>query len=83
MAHRGVEIALGRLITDESVRRAFQSDPIAALRDLMAQGVELSPVELTALKRLDPSEVDRFAKVLDSRLRKAVLAARQDVRDPR
>ena len=76
MTHRGVEIVLGRLATDEAVRHRFRQGPAVALKELVAMGVELSPVELAALESLDLSAVQRFAQVLDPRLQKAVLVAR-------
>jgi hypothetical protein len=75
MSHRGVEIVLGRLATDDAVRQRFRQAPASALRELMAMGVELSAVELMALESLDPSALHRFAQALDPRLQKAVLAA--------
>jgi hypothetical protein len=73
MSHRGVEIVLGRLATDEAIRHRFRQSPALALRELMALGLELSPVELAALEALDPSAIQRFAQALDARLQKAVL----------
>jgi hypothetical protein len=73
MSHRGVEIVLGRLATDGAMRRRFRQAPAHVLRELMALGIELSPVELAALASLDPSAVHSFATALDSRLQKAVL----------
>lgn len=73
MSHRGVEIALGRLATDEALRRRFREGPAQALKELIALGLELSPVELAALESLDASAVQRFAQALDPRLQKAVL----------
>jgi hypothetical protein len=75
MSHRGVEIVLGRLATDEAVRRRFSEAPASVLRELIAMGLELSPVELTALERLDPWAIQRFAQSLDARLQKAVLVS--------
>jgi len=75
MSHRGVEIVLGRLATDEAMRRRFRHAPDEALRELMAMGLELSAVELAALTSLDPSAVHRFAQSLDPRLQKAMLMA--------
>jgi hypothetical protein len=75
MTHRGVEIVLGRLATDEKVRKKFQEAPAITLRELMAAGIELAPVELAALESLDPSALHRFAQALDSRLQKAVLVS--------
>lgn len=71
MSHRGVEIVLGRLATDEAIRRRFRQTPAAVLRELTALGVELTPVELAALESLDSSAIHRFACTLDPRLQKA------------
>jgi len=66
---------LGRLATDEALRRRFRHTPAAVLRELVALGIELSPVELGTLESLDPSAVHRFAQALDPRLQKAALVA--------
>jgi hypothetical protein len=73
MSHRGVEIVLGRLATDEAMRQRFRQSPEVALRELLALGVELTAIELAALQSLDPSALHRFAQALDPRLQKAVL----------
>jgi hypothetical protein len=75
MTHRGVEIVLGRLATDESIRQRFRQSPAQALRDLVGLGIELSTVEMAALESLDPGAVGSFAQALDPRLQKAVLVA--------
>ncbi len=75
MSHRGVEVVLGRLATDEAWRERFGRAPAAALRELIGSGLELSPVELAALEALEPSAVHRFAQSLDPRLQRAVLVA--------
>jgi hypothetical protein len=74
MSHRGVETVLGRLATDPEARRRFQRAPVEALREMSAQGLELSPVEVDALRNLDQGALERFARALDQRLQKAVLA---------
>lgn len=74
MSHRGVEIVLGRLATDESIRRRFREAPAQALRDLLDSGIELSPVERAALESLDAAALQDFARALDARLQKAALA---------
>ncbi len=79
MSHRGVEVVLGRLATDEAWRERFRRAPAAALRELIGSGLELSPVELAALESLEPSAVRRFAQALDPRLQKAVLVAQAAV----
>ena len=76
MSHRGVEIVLGRLATDEALRKRFRQAPAVVLRELIALGIELSPVELGTLESLDPSAVHRFAQSLDPRLQKAVLVGK-------
>ena len=82
MTQRGVEIVVGRLVTDEAIRSRFRDEPALALREIVAMGVELSPVELAALEALDPAAVQRFAQALDLRLQKAVLVARPDHSEP-
>jgi hypothetical protein len=73
MTHRGVEIVLGRLATDEALRQRFRQAPAAVLKELIALGIELSPVELGTLESLDAAAVHRFAQTLDPRLQKAAL----------
>jgi hypothetical protein len=73
MSHRGVEIVLGRLIVDEAVRRQFVQAPAETLRELSANGLELNPVEFSALLSVLPAALQRFAKTLDPRLLKAAL----------
>jgi hypothetical protein len=72
MSQRSVEILLGKLVTDEELRLRFRAEPevtLAAFR----QGLELSPVEIEALRSLDVRALDRFARALDPRLQKASL----------
>jgi len=73
MSHRGVEIVLGRLATDEATRQKFRQSPTRTLRELIDMGLELSAVELAALESLNAEAVYRFAQALDARLQKAVL----------
>jgi len=75
MSHRGVEIALGRLATDEALRQRFLESPARTLGELTALGIELSAIELGALATLEPAALQRFALALDARLQKAALAA--------
>ena len=73
MSHRGVEIVLGRLVTDEIFRRLFAQDPGATLLAMLRSGLELNSVELAALSTIDPAAIRRFARALDPRLLKAAL----------
>jgi hypothetical protein len=75
MSHSGVEIILGRLIVDEAVRQRFIRAPAATLRELAALGIELNPVEFSALVSVSPAALQRLARSLDPRLQKAALLA--------
>lgn len=83
MSQRSVEQVIGRLATDEDFRRRFQEDRTAVLREVIASGLALTPVELHALVDLDFSACWRFARCLDPRLQKISLrnpATRRNVR---
>ena len=71
MSHRNVETLLGRLATDPALRRRFADDREALLEELRSVGYELTAIELEALASTEPNAIDRFAKSLDERLRKA------------
>jgi CubicO group peptidase (beta-lactamase class C family) len=71
MSHRHVEAVLGRLATDPVLRRRFSRDRGALLQELQSGGFELTAVELEALASTEPGAIDRFARSLDERLRKA------------
>jgi hypothetical protein len=73
MSHRGVEIVIGRLATDEVLRRRFVAGAARTLSELEAQGLELSALERIALEGLDRETRRRFAEALDPRLQKAAL----------
>lgn len=65
MSQRNVEQLIGRLATDEGLRRRHASDPAGTLRELLEEGFELNPCEQRALAALDPAAVTRFAASLD------------------
>ena len=73
MSQRSVEQVIGRLATDEDFRRRFQEDRTGVLRDAIASGLPLTPVEIKALVDLDFSACWRFAHRLDPRLQKISL----------
>jgi len=75
MSHRGVEIVLGRLATDEAAQQRFRESPAAALAELAGTGLELNAVELAALAALTPNALRQFADALDPRLRMAAPSA--------
>ena len=73
MSQRSVEQVIGRLATDEDFRRRFEDDRTAILREVIAAGLALTPVEFEALVDLDFSACWRFAHCLDPRLQKISL----------
>jgi hypothetical protein len=73
LAHRIVEIVIGRLITDEQFRTAFLEDPVGTLSDLSGRGLELTPLEIAAIAATESGVWSRAAERLDPRLQKASL----------
>ena len=77
MTQQSVEILLGKLLTDEELREAFQQNPQAVLVWLLGQGLPLSRLEMEALRSINPSELSGLADMIDRRLQKASLRGRQ------
>ena len=73
MSQRSVEQMVGRLATDEGFRRRFQEDRVAALAELLAAGLEFTPVEQRAILSLDGAACEQFAGRLDPRIQKMSL----------
>ena len=73
MAHRNVQLVIGRLVTDEGFRLAFAADPKRTLSALAASGLPLTPTEQDALAATDPATWDRVAATLDPRLQQVAL----------
>ena len=70
MSQWGVQLVIGRLITDEDFRRGFNErggDYLAGLRE---RGVDLNEAEIAALLEADPRLWSRMATRIDRRLRK-------------
>ncbi len=74
MAHRIIEMLIGRLITDEQFRSDFLASPHATLTALRDRGLDLSSTEIAALVNTDRAVWTRAADALDPRLQKAVLS---------
>lgn len=64
MSQRNAEIVIGRLATDEGLRRRFREDPGTTLEKLIGEGLALNSCERRALLALDPDRVDTFATAL-------------------
>ena len=73
MTQRCVEIAIGRLVTDEELRLRFETAPRETIAALEAEGLDFAPVERAALVSLEVRVLGRFASALDPRLQKANL----------
>jgi hypothetical protein len=65
MSQRGVERALGKLVTDEGFRELFFAEPESAALRL---GVDLSPQELAALRHIPITALTDFSHRLDDRI---------------
>ena len=71
MTQQSVEILIGKLVTDEELREAFQQNPHGVLMWLLRQGLQLSRLEIEALKSIKPSDLSGLADMIDTRLQKA------------
>jgi len=73
MSQQSVERVIGRLATDEDFRRRFETERQAVIQELIATGLELTPVEVKALLDLNFTACRRFARCIDARLQKVSL----------
>jgi hypothetical protein len=73
MTQQSIEMVIGRLVTDEEFRRAFQSDPHAAIASLIKNGIHLTRSEIAALLAMDSDVWVRVSDLVDPRLQKADL----------
>jgi len=81
MSQRCVEMLLGKILTDENFRRSFF--PSRAFPDrtpnfeaAASQGLELTPVEKSALSSLRRRRFDLIAQTLDPRIARSGAASR-------
>jgi hypothetical protein len=70
MSQLNVERVLGRLVTDEGLRRRFTAAPRETLEILIGQGVELNRCEQVALLAIDARELERFVQTLHPGIQK-------------
>jgi aryl-alcohol dehydrogenase-like predicted oxidoreductase len=73
MTQQSVEILIGKLLTDEELREAFGQNPHGVLVWLLRQGLQLSRLEMEALRSIRPSDLSCLAEMIDRRLQKASL----------
>jgi hypothetical protein len=71
VAHRSIEILIGRLVTDEAFRASFLENARTALQGFIESGYELTELEITALTRTRQDLWTLVADHIDPRLQKA------------
>ncbi len=69
MSQAAVERVLGRLVTDAEFRAEFFGEPAGVCRDY---GLELTPVELSALLQVDEQALKTLATRLDPKIVRAM-----------
>ena len=74
MAHRSVEVLIGRLITDEAFRDAFLANRVLTLQAFVEAGHELTPVEVSAIHATPATLWRVVANQIDPRLQRAKLS---------
>ena len=73
MSQRNVELLIGRLLTDEDMRRQFVRMPARALENFCRQGWELTQGEIQALAATDATMWSEVAARIPSRLQRCSL----------
>ena len=76
MAHRSIEILIGRLVTDEAFRTAFLANPATTLHGFIESGYELTAMELAAVTHTRQDLWTLAADRIDPRLQKASIHPR-------
>jgi DNA-binding NarL/FixJ family response regulator len=71
MSSWGVQVVIGRLITDAEFLQRFQARALDLLITVCQQGIELSDREVAAIVEMDPRWWAAMASQLDPRLRAA------------
>jgi hypothetical protein len=78
MSHRTIERVIGRLLTDEELRREFIRAPKRALAELAEQGWELTRLEVDALLTIEVRLWSDVAARIDPRLQRCSLKTHED-----
>ena len=73
MGQRSVEILIGRLATDEELRRRFVAEPRETIRLAQQHGLVLTAAEIDALLASPVALWNVLAAAIDPRLQKASL----------
>jgi hypothetical protein len=78
MSHRTIERVIGRLLTDEELRREFTRAPQRTLAALAEQGWELTRLEADALLTIEVRLWSDVAARIDPRLQRCSLKTHED-----
>lgn len=73
MSQSCVERVIGKLATDEGLRRRFTANPSSTLQQMKESGMDLTTWELRSLAALRASDLAGFAQTIDPRLQKTDL----------
>jgi hypothetical protein len=70
VTQKSVELLIGKLVTDESLRHRFNENPLATIEELKVLGLEFTTVELEAIRSIKPGPCEMLARPLDPRIKK-------------
>ena len=73
MAHKNVQLIIGRILTDEELREQFLDQPFETLAALRDNGFDLTRSEIDALLLTDPRLWRAGPRWVDSRLQRCCL----------
>jgi len=76
MAHKTVQLIIGRILTDEELRERFLVSPDDALTSLQDMGLDLTSTEIDALARTDRRLWTSGVEWIDSRLQRCGVGSR-------
>ena len=80
----GVQLVIGKLVTDEEFRRRFESRAHESLATLCEEGIDLNDIEVAALLETDTRIWSTMANQIDGRLRPShVSKASRTAQQPR
>jgi len=74
MSQKSVEIVIGRIATDETLRARFLADPARTLGSLRETGLDLNPLEIEALLEMPSESWPAIAAWIHPRLQKIALS---------
>jgi len=82
VSQRGVQLVIGKLLTDADFRQRFEAHATECLGGLRQRGIDLNEIEIAALAGTDPRGWSKLATRMDLMLRRAIRVT-SDQADPR